>query len=50
VPQLPETPAEIDPLDAERDLHERFLELRTRIYEGRNDLYDRLKEFRPGEW
>src|SRR5205814_1527799 len=41
----PETAAEVDPLDAEADLHERFLELRTRIYIGREDLYRRLHDF-----
>jgi len=43
--QLPETPAAVDPLNAEADLHERFLELRTRIYIGRDDLYGKLRTF-----
>ena len=43
--QLPETPPEFDPLEAEADLHERFLELRTRLYFGREDLYQQLKHF-----
>src|SRR5205807_8506667 len=43
--QLPDTPAAVDPLDAEADLHERFLELRTRIYVGRDDLYRELRSF-----
>src|SRR5262249_37721892 len=43
--QLPDTPAEVDPLDAEADLHERFLELRTRIYVGHEEVYRRLCEF-----
>jgi tetratricopeptide (TPR) repeat protein len=42
---LPESPPEIDPLEAEADLHERFLELRTRLYFGRDDLYRQLKQF-----
>ncbi len=43
--QLPETPVAVEPLAAEADLHERFLELRTRIYIGREDLYPRLRDF-----
>ena len=43
--QLPQEPAEVDPQDAESDLHERFLELRTRIYVGRDALYHQLKAF-----
>ncbi len=43
--QLPAAPPEIDPLEAEADLHERFLELRTRIYVGRDELYKQLKAF-----
>ena len=43
--QLPETPAVIDALEAETDLHERFLEMRTRIYVGRDDLYRQLRDF-----
>lgn len=43
--QLPDAPAEVDLLDAEADLHERFLELRTRIYVGRDDLYRELRNF-----
>jgi tetratricopeptide (TPR) repeat protein len=43
--QLPEKPPTVDPLDAEADLHERFVELRTRIYFGRDDLYKQLKTF-----
>ncbi len=43
--KLPDTPATLDPLDAEADLHERFLELRTRLYVGRDALYDRLRDF-----
>jgi len=43
--KLPETPATVDPLDAEADLHERFLELRTRLYVGRDALYRRLRDF-----
>jgi nephrocystin-3 len=43
--QLPENPSTVDPLDAEADLHERFQELRTRIYVGRNDLYHKLHDF-----
>ncbi|MBY0526558.1 MAG: DUF4062 domain-containing protein [Gemmataceae bacterium] len=47
--QFPDTPAEIDPLDAEADLHERFIELRTRIYIGRDELYRQLEEFALGQ-
>ncbi len=43
--QLPESPTEVNPLDAETDLHERFLEIRTRHYVGRDDAYRRLREF-----
>jgi hypothetical protein len=45
---LPDTPAGIDPLDAEADLHERFLELRTRLYVGRDGLYGQLRAFALG--
>ncbi len=47
--QLPETPDTLDPLDAEADLHERFLELRTRLYVGRDALYHRLRDFALAE-
>lgn len=43
--QLPETPATVDPLDAEADLQERFIELRTRVYCGRDIHYRRLCDF-----
>jgi tetratricopeptide (TPR) repeat protein len=43
--QLPDTPAEVDPFALEADLHERFLEVRTRIYIGRQDLYRELRSF-----
>ncbi len=43
--QLAHIPAVLDPLDAEADLHERFLELQTRIYIGREDLHRELREF-----
>ena len=43
--KLPDTPAAIDPLDAEGDLHERFLEIRTRLYIGRDALYAHLSDF-----
>ena len=43
--KLPDTPATIDPLDAEAELHERFVELRTRLYIGRDALYAQLSEF-----
>lgn len=43
--QLPDTPPEVDPLDDEADLHERFLEMRTRIYIGRDDLYRQMRDF-----
>ena len=44
--KLPDTPAEVDPLDAEADLHERFLEIRTRLYIGRDELYAQLSRLR----
>ncbi len=47
--RLPNTPATLDPLDAEADLHERFLELRTRLYVGRDALYGRLRDFALAE-
>ncbi len=47
--ELPDTPAALDPLDAEADLHERFRELRTRLYVGRDVLYDRLRDFALAE-
>ena len=47
--KLPDTPATIDPLDAEADLHERFLELRTRLYVGRDALYGQLRDFALAE-
>jgi tetratricopeptide (TPR) repeat protein len=40
----PEAPS-IDALDAEADLHERFLEQRTRMYVGREDVYGQLRGF-----
>ncbi len=43
--RLPDAPASVDLLEAEADLHERFLELRTWIYVGRDDLYRRLRDF-----
>ncbi len=43
--KLPDTPAEVEPLDAEADLHERFLEIRTRLYVGRDALYAQLSDF-----
>jgi tetratricopeptide (TPR) repeat protein len=43
--QLPDAPPEVDPLEAEADLHERFLEMRTRIYVGRDDLYRQMRDF-----
>ena len=46
---LPDTPAAIDPLDAEADLHQRFLELRTRLYVGRDALYGQLRDFALAE-
>lgn len=45
---LPAEPPVIDPRDAERDLHERYMELRTRCYVGREDVYDRLAAFALG--
>ena len=43
--KLPDTPAAVAPLDAEADLHERFLEMRTRLYVGRDALYAQLRDF-----
>ena len=42
---LPDSPAAVAPLDAESDLHERFLEIRTRLYVGRDALYAQLRDF-----
>ena len=42
---LPDEPPAVDPRDAEADLHDRFLELRTRVYIGRDDLDLQLRKF-----
>ena len=49
---LPETPpeevADADPLAAEADYHERFMESRLRVYVGRESVQERLVAFADG--
>jgi tetratricopeptide (TPR) repeat protein len=45
LPETPENLGDVDPLDAEADLHERFGELRRRYYVGRQALLAQLFDY-----